>query len=87
MVVDFHHVAYVIHFGPSNNLSEHLQVAGRGGRDGSQAFSLAFFLPKHIRQCDKQMKNAVNSAQNSCARVALLKDFDDDIVPLELSHN
>ena len=87
MGVDFHHVTYVIHFGPSKNLTQHLQSAGRGGRDGSQAFSLTVFLPKHIRQCDKQMKKAVNSALNSCARVALLKDFDEEVVPLDLSHN
>ena len=64
-----------------------MQVAGRGGRDGSQASRLTYFLPEHIRQCDKQVKKAVNSSQNSCTRVALLKDFDEGIVPLDPSHN
>ena len=33
MGVDFPHVRYVVHFGPSKNLTSHLQEAGRAGRD------------------------------------------------------
>ena len=38
MGVDFPHVQYVVHYGPSRDLTSHLQEAGRAGRDGKQAF-------------------------------------------------
>ena len=87
MGVDFPCVTYVIHFGPSRTLSEHLQMAGRVGRDGSQSYSLTVFVPKHLIHCDKQVRKVVKCALNSCARMALVKSFDEDIIPVNPLHN
>ena len=87
MGVDFPCVTYVIHFGPSRMLSEHLQMAGRVGRDGSQSYSLTVFVPKHLIHCDKQVRKVVKCALNSCARMALVKSFDEDIIPVNPLHN
>lgn len=87
MGVDIHCVTYVVHFGPSKTLSGHLQEAGRGGRDGSQSYSLTVFLPKHLIHCDKQVKTFVKSGLISCARVALMSHFDEEIKPVDPLHN
>ncbi|XP_068720435.1 ATP-dependent DNA helicase RecQ-like [Montipora capricornis] len=39
MGVDFPFVKYVVRYGPSNNLTSHLQEAGRAGRNGQQAYN------------------------------------------------
>lgn len=81
MGVDFPNVKYVIHFGPSKSLSSQLQEAGRAGYDGSEAFNIIMYLPKHIRNCERQVKHAINSGEKSCVRQALLSHFDKDIKP------
>ena len=81
MGVDFPNVKYVIHFGPSKSLSSQLQEAGRAGRDGSEAFNIIMYLPKHIRNCERQVKHAIKSGEKSCVRQALLAHFDKDIKP------
>lgn len=48
MGVDFPHVQYVIHYGPPRNLTSHFQKAGRGGRDGEQAFHLTVYHGCHL---------------------------------------
>jgi ATP-dependent DNA helicase RecQ len=72
MGVDFPNVKYVIHFGPSKSLSSQLQEAGRAGRDGSEAFNIIMYLPKHIRNCERQVKHAINSGEKSCVWQPLL---------------
>ena len=64
MGVDFPNVKYVIHFGPSKSLSSQLQEAGRAGCDGSEAFNIIMYLPKHIRNCERQVKHAINSGED-----------------------
>ena len=59
MGVDFPHVRYVIHYGPSRNLTSHLQETGRGGRDGKQAFHLTIYHGRHLTACEEDIKRAV----------------------------
>ena len=78
---------YIIHFGPSKSLTSHLQEAGRAGCDGSDAFNIIMYLPKHLKNCEKQVKHAIKSGEKSCVRQALLSSFDKDIEPFEPLHN
>lgn len=48
MGVDFKHVQYVVHYGPSKNLTSHLQEAGRAGRDGREAFHITVYQGRHL---------------------------------------
>ena len=87
MGVDFPHVRYVLHYGPSRNLTSHLQEAGRGGRDGKQAFHLTIYHGRHLTACEKDIKRAVTTSTNSCCPVSFLKDFDDEVCPLSPLHD
>ena len=87
MGVDFPHVKYVIHYGPSNNLTSHLQEAGRGGRDGNQAYHITVYQGRHLTTCEADIKNAVRNSLKSCCRVEFLSGFDDTISPLEPLHD
>ena len=52
MGIDFPHVRYVIHFGPGRTLTDHLQQAGRAGRDSQNAYNIVTYMGKHLRQCE-----------------------------------
>ena len=82
MGVDFPHVRYVIHYGPSRNLTSHLQEVGRGGRDGKQAFHLTIYHGRHLTACEEDIKRAVQKSKKSCCRVSFLKDYDDQVCSL-----
>lgn len=41
--VNFKDVRYVIHYGPAPDLRNHLQQAGRAGRDGNQFFNVILY--------------------------------------------
>ena len=86
MGIDFPNVSYVINFGPSKTLTGQLQEAGRAGRDGSSAYNIITYLPKHIRNCDKQVKMAIKIGQKSCVRKSLLCAFDEDVQPNQPLH-
>ena len=49
MGIDFPHVRYVIHFGPGRTLTDHLQQAGRAGKDSQNAYNIVMYMGKHLR--------------------------------------
>ncbi|XP_068671267.1 ATP-dependent helicase wrn-1-like [Montipora foliosa] len=68
--VDFPFVKYVIHYGPSNNLTSHLQEAGRARRKGQQAYNITVYHEKHLMTCEDDIKNAnPNKPQHRCCSV------------------
>ena len=86
MGVDFPTVKYVIHFGPGRTITEHLQQAGRAGRDSSPAFNIVMYQGKHTSQCDQSMRDIIES--HDCIRHLLLKDFvDGDLESVAPLHN
>ena len=85
MGVDFPHVKYVIHFGPGRTLTDHLQQAGRAGRDSQNAYSIIMYMGKHLRQCDDTIRNAVKKQE--CIRKLLLCHFTDDDPTVAPMHN
>ena len=52
MGIDVPHVKYVLHYGPSNNLTSHLQEARRGERDGERAYYITVHHGKHLITCE-----------------------------------
>ena len=86
MGVDFPHVRYVIHYGPSKTLSSHLQEAGRSGRDNQSSYHITVFQGRHLISCEKDIKKSIRKALNSCARVAFLEEYDKDICPILPMH-
>ena len=87
MGIDFPHVKYVIHYGPSNNLTSHLQEAGQGGRDGNQAFHITLYHGRHLITCEGDIKTAVKHSLKSCCRVEFLRSFDETVSALEPLHD
>ncbi|KAJ7331117.1 hypothetical protein OS493_020819 [Desmophyllum pertusum] len=75
MGVDFQHVKYVVHYGPSNNLTGHLQEAGRAGRDGEEAYHITVYHGRHLTTCEADIKAAVRKSLKSCCRVAFLENL------------
>jgi len=43
MGVHYPDVKYVVHLGPATSVGDHIQQAGRAGRNGSQAFNVVLF--------------------------------------------
>ena len=66
MGVDFPHVKYVVHFGPDRTITDHLQQAGRAGRDSQQAFNNIIYQGKHLSQCEQSIRDVIK--KNNCVR-------------------
>jgi len=41
MGVNFPDVRYAVHLGPARTIADHVQQAGRAGRDGNQAYNVS----------------------------------------------
>ena len=87
MGVDFKHVQYVVHYGPSKNLTSHLQEAGRAGRDGREAFHITVYQGRHLVTCEPDVKAAVRKSLTSCCRIAFLESFDDKVCSILPLHS
>ncbi len=87
MGVDFPHVKYVVHYGPSKNLTSHLQEAGRAGRDGREAYNITVYEGRHTSTCEPDVRAAVRKAHESCCRIAFLKSFDEKVSSATPMHN
>ena len=87
MGVDFPHVKYVVHYGPSKNLTSHLQEAGRVGRDGDEAYHVTVYQGRHLITCEPDIKAAVRKSLSSCCRIAFLDSFDDKVCSVSPMHN
>ena len=73
MGVNFPDIRYVVHIGPSRSVVDHIQEAGRAGRDGSQAHNVVLYHGNQLTHCDKAIKEFVRSSV--CIRKALFKEF------------
>ena len=87
MGVDFPHVKYVVHYGPSKNLTSHLQEAGRAGRDGHEAYHVTVYQGRHLITCEPDIKAAVRKSLTSCCRIAFLESFDDEVCSVSPMHD
>ena len=87
MGVDFPPVTYVIHFGPGRTVVDHLQQAGRAGRDSEQSFNIIYYHGKHIRLCEQLIRDVIKK-EDHCVRELLLYHFTDSKIDvLTIKHN
>ena len=70
---------YIVHYGPSKNVTSYLQEAGRIGRDGHEAYNVTVYRGRHLITCEPDIKAAVWKSLTSCCHMALLESFDDEI--------
>lgn len=77
MGVNFPDVKYVIHMGPARTVVDHIQEAGRAGRNGELAHNIIVYHGNKIAECEKAIKQFVQS--QDCLRKALYKQFDENI--------
>lgn len=87
MGVDLPHVKYVVHYGPSKNLTSHLQEAGRAGRDGDEAYHVTVYQGRHLITCEPDIKAAVRKSLSSCCHIAFLDSFDYKVCSVPPMHN
>jgi len=87
MGVDFPHVKYVVHCGPSKNLTSHLQEAGRAGRDGPEAYHVTIYQGWHLITYESDIKAAVWKSLTSCCRIAFLESFDNEVCSISPMHD
>lgn len=75
MGVNFPDVQYVVHMGPARSVVDHIQEAGRAGRNGASAHNVVLFHGNQLAHCEKPIKEFARS--DSCIRKALFKDFEE----------
>ena len=71
MGVNFPDVRYVIHIGPVRSVVDHIQEAGRAGRDGASAHNVVLYHGNQLPHCEEAIKQFARSG--SCVRKALLR--------------
>ena len=85
MGVNYPDVKYVIHLGPARSVVDHIQQAGRGGRNGSQAFNVVVFHGQQLSQCEQPIKEFAKCS--SCFRKELYKSLDATVQSVMPLHN
>lgn len=85
MGVNFPDVKFVVHVGPARSLVDHIQQAGRAGRNGEEAHNVIIYHGNQLAPCEKGVKEFVRS--KDCIRQQLYKPFDSLIQPETPGHN
>ena len=75
MGVNFPDVMYVIHFGPARSTVDHIQEAGRAGRNGEPAHNVIVYHGNQLSHCEKAVKTFCRT--DNCIRQALFADYAD----------
>ncbi len=73
MGINFADVRYVVHYGPPRNVEDFVQEIGRAGRDGKYSTSILIYQGKHLRKCERKVKEYAKS--DTCLRSILLSEF------------
>lgn len=84
MGVNFPDVRFVIHLGPARSIVDHVQQAGRAGRDGKQAYNIVISNGYKLAHCETDIKNFVKSKE--CHRKALLLPLGVEAETVSLLH-
>jgi superfamily II DNA helicase RecQ len=85
MGVNFPDVRYIINWGPPRTLIDYHQEAGRAGRDGEPAHSIIIYHGNQTTHCEDDVKQFIRT--EGCLRVASLKPFVPDVVPMQPYHD
>lgn len=81
MGINFPKVRYVVQYGPPMGIVDLMQQAGRGGRDGSQAYCVT---SRQLSRCSKDVKSVVKA--DKCQWEVLYSHFSDSISSLSPGH-
>lgn len=85
MGVNFPDIVYVVHAGPPRALVDHIQEAGRAGRNGNKAHDVTIYHGQQLAQCETRVKEFVKA--NDCLRVKMYGAFHNATKPLEPLHD
>lgn len=85
MGVNFPDIRFVVMWGPSRNLLDFHQEAGRGGRDGFPSDVVVYYYGQQLAHCEDDIRSFLKATD--CYRIASYKTFDKDIVSLEPAHD
>ena len=75
MGVTFPDVRYIIHIGSARSVVDHIQEAGRAGRDGASAHYVFLYHGNQLAHREEAIKQFARLG--SCVKKALFKDLDD----------
>ena len=75
MGVNFPDIRYVVHYGPPRNVEDFIQEIGQAGCDGKSAIAVLLFQGKHLRKCDKAIKQYASGEGIKCLRDAILVEL------------
>ncbi len=84
MGVNFPDVKYVVHYGPARSLVDHIQEAGRAGRNGEKAHDITIYFGQQLGECEKGVKEFVKT--EGCQRKAIFMPFDPNVEPVTPMH-
>lgn len=84
MGVNFPDVRYVIHLGPARSVIDHVQQAGRAGRDGKAAHNIIISTGSKLAHCESAIKDFVRA--EGCLRKALLQTLDLSVSSVQPLH-
>lgn len=85
MGVNFPDVKYVVHYGPARSSVDHIQEAGRAGRNGEKACDITIYHGQQLSFCEKGIKDFAKST--SCLRQAIYLPFDSNIKSVVPMHD
>ena len=84
IVINFPNVRYVVQYGPPLSIVDLMQQAGRGGRDGSQAYCITYYTKQQLSRCSKDVTSVVKA--DKCKREVFYSHFSDSISSLSPGH-
>lgn len=77
MGVNFPDVKYVFHHGPIRSLVDHIQKAGRAGRNSEKADDITIYYGQQLATCEKAVKDFVKT--DGCLRKGIFMPIDPDV--------
>lgn len=84
MGVNFPDVKYVVHYGPARSLVDHIQEAGRAGRNGEKADDITIYYGQQLGTSEKGVKDFVKT--DGCLRKGNFMPFDPDVESVTPMH-
>ena len=80
MGVNISNIRYVIHYGPSNDVDDYVQEAGRAGRDNLLSHAILYKYPYCLLGHASKTMKAYVKLENGCRRRFLLQQFTSGVV-------
>lgn len=85
MGVNFPDVQYIVHYGPARTLVDHIQEAGRAGRNGEKAYDVTIFHGQQLAVCEQGVKDFARAT--SCLRKVMYCQFDPGVESVMPMHD